>query len=298
MEFRVLQYFLAVAREQSISAAAASLHVSQPALSIQIQHLEKELGKQLLIRSTKGSRRIQLTEEGILLRDRGEEIMDLVRKTTQAIVSSDEVIIGDIHIGAGETDTIHIFAKAAKILQQEHPGIHYHIYSGNSTFVLEQLDKGLIDFGLVYGEIDTTRYESIQVPVKNIYGVLMRRDAPLANKTCITPEDLWEMPLIISRQEDVHGGPFQDWIKKDLSRLNIAATYNLIYNASILVKEGIGYAICFDKLINTAQSDLCFVPLSPQKEETPHILWKKYHFHTKASARFLEILQQLFDDQA
>lgn len=294
MELRVLQYFLAIAREQSISAAAQALHVSQPALSVQIQNLERELGKSLFIRSTKGSRGIQLTEEGILLRDRGEEILELVRKTEQAIASSEDTIVGDVHIGAGESDILHVFAQAAKILQKRYPHIHYHIASGNSTYVLEQLDKGLIDFGLLYGAIDHAKYESIQLPLKDTYGVLMRKDSPLASKAAISPEDLWDKPLIVSRQEEKNGWPLQTWIKKEISQLNIVATYTLIYNGSILVDEGIGYAICFDKLINTKDSNLCFIPLTPIREETPSIIWKKYHFHTKASEKYLETLKDLF----
>ncbi len=294
MELRVLQYFLAIAREQSISAAAQALHVSQPALSVQIQNLERELGKSLFIRSTKGSRGIQLTEEVILLRDRGEEILELVRKTEQAIASSEDTIVGDVHIGAGESDILHVFAQAAKILQKRYPHIHYHIASGNSTYVLEQLDKGLIDFGLLYGAIDHAKYESIQLPLKDTYGVLMRKDSPLASKAAISPEDLWDKPLIVSRQEEKNGWPLQTWIKKEISQLNIVATYTLIYNGSILVDEGIGYAICFDKLINTKDSNLCFIPLTPIREETPSIIWKKYHFHTKASEKYLETLKDLF----
>ena len=263
-------------------------------MSVQIQNLERELGKSLFIRSTKGSRGIQLTEEGILLRDRGEEILELVRKTEQAIASSEDTIVGDVHIGAGESDILHVFAQAAKILQKRYPHIHYHIASGNSTYVLEQLDKGLIDFGLLYGAIDHAKYESIQLPLKDTYGVLMRKDSPLASKAAISPEDLWDKPLIVSRQEEKNGWPLQTWIKKEISQLNIVATYTLIYNGSILVDEGIGYAICFDKLINTKDSNLCFIPLTPIREETPSIIWKKYHFHTKASEKYLETLKDLF----
>ena len=149
MELRVLQYFLAVAREQSISAAAESLHLSQPTLSTQLKAMEEELGKQLLIRGSKGSRKVTLTEEGMILRKRAEEILDLVKKTESEISLSDETILGDIYIGTGETDIIRFFAQVAKKLQKQHPDIHYHIYSGNAEFVFEYLDKGLIDFGLL-----------------------------------------------------------------------------------------------------------------------------------------------------
>ena len=154
MELRVLQYFLAVAREQSISGAAESLHLSQPTLSTQLKAMEDELGKQLLIRGTKGSRKVTLTEEGMILRKRAEEILQLVKKTEDEITLSDETIVGDVYIGTGETDIVRLMARAAKKIQEQYPEIHYHISSGNAEYVLEYLDKGLIDFGLIYGTAD------------------------------------------------------------------------------------------------------------------------------------------------
>ena len=182
MDLRVLRYFLAVAREQNISSAAESLHLSQPTLSTQLKALEEELGKQLLIRGTKGSRKIQLTEEGMILRKRAEEILELVKMTTQEITFSNETIAGDVYIGTGESEMFRIFAKAAKKLQSQYPDIHYHILSGNSAFVQEQLDKGLIDFGIVYGPVDTNIYNAIEIPVSDVWGVLMRKDSPVAKK--------------------------------------------------------------------------------------------------------------------
>ena len=167
MELRVLQYFLAVTQEQSISGAAEFLHLSQPTLSRQLKDMEDELGKQLLIR---GNRKVTLTEEGMILRKRAEEIMELVRKTEREISLSDEMIAGDIYIGAGETDGIRLLAQAAQKLQYDYPMIHFHIISGDSTTVTEQLDKGLIDFGLLFGKIDTTKYEFLMSLLK-ILGV-------------------------------------------------------------------------------------------------------------------------------
>ena len=147
MELRVLQYFLAVAREQSISAAAETLHLTQPTLSTQLRAMEEELGKQLLIRGAKGSRRVLLTEEGMILRKRAEEILALVQRTEEEIMHDDEAVIGDVYIGAGETDIVRLLARATREIQKQHPDIRYHISSGNAEHVLEQLDKGLIDFG-------------------------------------------------------------------------------------------------------------------------------------------------------
>ncbi len=293
MELRVLQYFLAVAREQSIIRAAESLHLSQPTLSTQIKAMEEELGKQLLIRGTKGSRKVTLTEEGMILRKRAEEILNLVRKTEREISLSDEIIVGDIYIGAGETDAVRFIAKAAKELNKTHPGIHYHIASGNAEYVLEQLEKGLIDFGIVFGAVDHTKYNAIPLSYKDIWGVLMRKDSPLAQKKCITPEDLWEKPLIISRQDD-NDGALTAWVKRELSELEIVATYNLLFNASLMVEEGLGYAIGFDKIINTSgNSSLCFRPLSPKRESSMNIIWKKYQVFSKASEKFLQELNKL-----
>ncbi len=288
MELRVLQYFLAVAREQSIVRAAESLHLSQPTLSTQIKAMEEELGKQLLIRGTKGSRKVTLTEEGMILRKRAEEILNLVQKTEKEISLSDQVIVGDIYIGTGETDAVRFIAKAAKDLYNIYPGIHYHIASGNSEYVLEQLDKGLIDFGIVFGSVDHAKYNSIPLPYKDTWGVLMKNDSPLAEKNYITPEDLWDKPLIISKQDD-NTGRLTTWIKRELSELEIVATYNLLFNASLMVEEGLGYAIGFDKIINTSgKSALCFRPLSPKREEGMNIIWKKYQVLSKASEKFME----------
>ncbi len=292
MELRVLQYFLAVAREQSISAAAESLHLSQPTLSTQLKALEEQLGKQLLIRGSKGSRKVLLTEEGMVLRKRAEEILELVRITENEISRSDEVVAGDVYIGAGESDMIRIFARAAQQLQQRYPDIHYHILSGNAAFVQEYLERGLIDIGVVYGPVDTAVYNAVPAPVRDTWGVLMRRDSPLAQKEYIQPQDLWDKPLILSAQKNddlsmVH------WMQRDISKLQVVATYNLVFNASLLVEEGLGYALCFDKLINvTGDSRLCFRPLFPKMEAEASIIWKCYQVFPKAAQKFIEALQK------
>ncbi|HJD48365.1 LysR family transcriptional regulator [Mediterraneibacter glycyrrhizinilyticus] len=288
MELRVLQYFLAVAREQSISRAAESLHLSQPTLSTQLKHLEEELGKTLMIRGTKGSRKIVLTEEGMILRKRAEEILDLVRKTENEITLSDDSVVGDVYIGAGETDMIRLVARTAQAMNEEYPDIHYHISSGNTAFVMEQLDKGLIDFGILYDSVDLSKYDSVKIPESDVWGVLMRRDAPLASKEVITPEDLWDKPLILSQQEN-QKSELAVWMRHDLSKLNVVATYNLIFNGSLFVDEGMGYAVCFDKLINVSgDSTLCFRPLSPELKAAPYLVWKKYQIFSKASEKFME----------
>lgn len=297
MEFRLLEYFLAVAREQNITAAAESLHISQPALSTQLKNMEKEFGKQLLIRGVKGSRKVILTEEGMILRKRAEEMLSLMKRREEEITGSNETIAGNVFIGTGETEIVRLFAKVAKKLQKEYPDIRYNISSGNAEHVLEYLDKGLIDFGLLFTKIDPQKYEAIPVPIKDTWGVLMRKDSPLAKKEAICPEDLWDKPLIVSHQkgDDVY---LNQWLQREESELHIVATYNLLFNASLLVDEGLGYALCFDKLINTQGSNLCFRPLYPQLEAPGFIVWKKYQVFSKAANIFLRYLQKMIEECA
>lgn len=260
MDIRVLQYFLTVAWEESITKAAETLHMTQPPLSRQLKDLEDELGKQLLIR---GSKKVTLTEDGMLLRKRAEEMVDLMEKTKAELASSSENINGEIYIDGGETDAISFLAQAAHNLQQEHPLIRYHIYSGDAGHVTERLDKGLIDFGLLVEPVDITKYDYIRLPVKDTWGVLMRKDSPLAEKDNICAEDLHDNPLIVSHQTST-SSEMSAWLKTDISKLNVVATYDLIYNASHFVKKGFGYVIALDKLINTSgDSNLCFRPLYP-----------------------------------
>lgn len=287
MELRVLQYFLAVAQEQSISAAAQSLHLTQPTLSRQLRELEEELGKQLMIR---GSRKITLTEEGILLRKRAEEILDLVSRTEREVTQSDEAIAGDVYIGTGETDGVRQLARVAKQIQQDYPDVRFHIVSGDAVDVCDRLEKGLLDFGVLLGDIDRTRYNYLPLPMKDTWGVLMRRDSPLAGQQTVSPAQMWDKPLILSRQVDNKSGLYR-WLGKEPTQLNTVATYNLIYNASLMVDEGMGYAFTLDKLVNTIGSNLCFRPLQPKLELGMHLVWKKSQVFSKAAGLFLDCLQ-------
>ena len=287
MELRVLQYFLAVAREQNISAAAQSLHLTQPTLSRQLMELEKELGKQLMVR---GSRKITLTEDGMRLRRRAEEILELVDRTEKEVMQSDDTVSGDIYIGTGETDGVRQIVRAANQLQGSHPGIRFHIVSGDAMDVCERLDKGLLDFGILLGDMDKTRYSCMELPMKDTWGVLMRRDSPLAQRETVSPRDLWDKPLILSRQVDNKSGLYR-WLRKEPSELHTVATYNLIYNASLMVDEGMGYAFTLDKLVNTTGSNLCFRPLKPKMELGMYLVWKKSQLFSRAAELFLEQLQ-------
>lgn len=286
MELRVLRYFLEVAREENITAAAESLHITQPTLSKQLMDLEDELGKKLFIR---GKRRITLTEDGILLRKRAGEIIELVEKTESELQKNDELVVGDVYIGAAETDGIKLIAKICKNLQNKYPNIHYHLFSGNSEDVLEKLDKGLIDFAILFEPSDLKKYNHIKLPVYNNWGLLMKKDNPLAKLEYIKPKDLLNIPLIFSKQA-LDNNELTGWFGYNVEKLNIVATYNLIYNASFFVEENFGSALTLDNLVNNP--NLCFKPLAPNLKSNLVMAWKKYQVFSKASQIFLDELQK------
>lgn len=289
MELRVLRYFLAVAREETISGAAEAVHVTQPTLSRQMMDLEEELGKILFLR---GKRKITLTEEGMYLRKRAQEIVALVEKTASEFSVAGTDISGDVWIGGGETDAMRLIARAAHKLQSVHPHISYHLFSGNAEDVAERLDRGLVDFGIFIEPADLSKYDFIKLPMTDIWGVLMRKDSPLAAKQSIRPEDLPGLPLLSSRQPMVEN-ELSGWMGENYDKLQIITTYNLLYNASLMVEEGMGYALCIDKIIQTsADSPLCFRPLEPKLEVGLALVWKKYQIFPKAAAKFLEHLQK------
>ncbi len=296
MEIRVLKYFLAVSREGSITAAANSLHLTQPTLTRQLQDLEKELGQKLFVR---GKYKISLTPEGMILRKRAQEIVEMVEKTEAEFRSIRDIIAGDIYIGCGETDSMKYIAEVMKELQQEYPDIKFHIHSGNAEDVTEKLDRGLLDFGILIQPIDLSKYDNITLPDKDVWGVILRKDNPLAQKTVIKLEDLKNVPIIASRQMSPKyskDSGFLDWFKDEFERLNIAATYNLVYNATIMVKAGIGCAVTLDKLADTSkESEVCFRPLSPKLESGLDLVWKKHQVFSPAAKLFLTRLQDKFD---
>ena len=292
MEIRELRYFLAVAREENISRAADALYITQPSLSRQMQNLERQTGKQLFIR---GSKKITLTEAGRLLKKRAEELIELYDKTCSEITSSENGISGDIHIGCGESHALRTVAKAAKSVIEIAPDVRFHFFSADTADVLERLDKGLIDFGVLVLPANLYGYEHITLPDWDTWGVLMRKDSPLAQKQSVCPQDLYEVPLIRSRHT-MSNSLIDDWFKKDADDLNIVATYNLIYNASLLVKQGIGYAIGLDKIINTSgDGGLTFRPLCPRLETSLVFAWKKNQVFSPAAQKFLEVFRQMTD---
>lgn len=296
MEIRVLRYFLAIAREGSITNAADFLHVTQPTLSRQIKDLEDELGQKLFNRQ---SHSMELTAEGRILRRRAEEIVSMVDKTEAEFSAMEGEISGDIYIGGGETKAVKLIAEIAKELQNDYPNIHYHLYSGNAEDVTERLDKGLLDFGILVQPADISKYDYMNIPAKDVWGVVMRKDCPLAEKESICKDDLLDLPLICSHQaisQERSRNEFADWFGSDFDKLDIVTTFNLFYNAAIMVGAGIGYAITIDKLANTSEeSNLCFRPLSPRLEAGLNIIWKKYPVFSAAAEQFLKRLQNSFE---
>lgn len=295
MELRVLRYFLAVAREENITAAANSLHMTQPTLSRQLRDLEEELGQKLLVR---GNHRMTLTTEGMLLRKRAEEIVAMADKTEEEFRAMKGDLSGDIYIGGGETDAMNLIAAVCRELWEEHPGIRYHLFSGNAQDVTERLDKGLLDFGLLIQPTDIAKYDYLSLPAKDTWGVILRRDAPLASKPFVQVEDLVGVPLIFSRQaleERAESNELARWFGAAWNDLNIVTTFNLCYNAAVMAKQGLGYVVSLDKLVDTsADSPLCFLPLEPPLESGLDVVWKKYQVFSSAAEAFLHRLRERY----
>lgn len=285
MDIRLLRYFIAVANQRSISAAAKHLHISQPTLSRQLSDLEDELGTSLFIR---GNRTITLTNEGMFLLTKAKEIVELVDKTKANFNQTEEMISGEIYIGGGETEAMHLIAETLKELLKEYPAIQFHLYSGNADDIMDKLDSGWLDFGIVIEPTDKQKYNYMHLPAEDVWGVLMRKDSPLAQKPSIQPADLLDKPLIISRQTTVDN-ELSGWFGQDVQDLHIAGTYNLLYNAARMVENDLGYALCLDKLINTTgDSKLCFKPLHPKLHAELNIIWKKHQVFSTAASKFLD----------
>ncbi|MGL4933847.1 MAG: LysR family transcriptional regulator [Cetobacterium sp.] len=296
MELRILKYFLAIAREGSIIKAAETLYITQPTLSRQIIDLEDQLGTKLLVRGNK-NKKITLTEDGIRFRKRAEEIVELAERTEMEFKTQSEEISGDIYIGGGETDSMRFIAKTMIKLQKQYPNIRFHLYSGNADDITEKLDNGLLDFGVLIGPASLENYNYLKFPTTDIWGLLMKKNSSMASKKYIKINDLENIPLIVSNQSLVEN-QIAGWGIKDFSKLNIVGTYNLVFNASLMVDEGFGYALCLDKLVNTScESTLCFKPLSPILEVNLDIIWKKNQVFSKAAAKFLEFLAIEFNQK-
>ena len=299
MELRVLRYFLAVAREGSVTGAANALHVTQPTLSRQLKDLEEELGTKLFVRH---SHSVSLTPDGMRLRKRAEEVVDMIEKTEAEFAVKEESIGGDIHIGAGETRVMRHIAEIIREIRREYPDIHIHLHSGNLEDVTERLDKGLLDFGVLIQPADLSKYDYVNLPEKDVWGVLMDKNSPLAAKQVIRRQDLLREPLLLSRQairRTSARNEFIEWFKDDFDRLDVVATFNLVYNAAILAGSGIGHVVTIDGLADVSESGgLRFRLLEPRLETGLNIVWKKYQVFSPAAEVFLRKIQEKFGDAA
>ncbi|MCR5494015.1 MAG: LysR family transcriptional regulator [Treponema sp.] len=289
MELRVLKYFLEAARQGNITKAAESLNVTQPTMSRQIKDLEWELGEKLFERTNYA---IKLTPAGQLLRERAEDILEMADKTLLDFKAlKEDEISGDIAIACAESKNISFLAKCIKQLKITHPKIRFHLYSGDSERVLEKLDKGLFDFAVIVENVDLEKYNQLTVHAVDRWGVVMRKDAELADRDYIEPKDLLGKPIMISRQSLEADLP--RWLGDDTEKLNIAASLDLTYNGSVLAREGCGYLLTFEGLVNTADSDLCFKPLMPELTTSMYVIWRKHQNFTRAGLVFLEELKRI-----
>lgn len=286
MELRVLKYFIEVAREQNITAAAERLYITQSTLSKQLMELEKELGKQLLVR---GKRRTTLTDDGMFLFRRAQEIVELADRTEAAFKTTDDVITGDISIGCGETEGMNTVIAAMQRMNEAYPDVHFHLYSGNDEDVSERLLSGLIDFGLFVGSTDLDQYDYVRLSESDVWGLVVRKDHPLAQKPSVRPADLFSVPILCARQA-ISSNELAGWLGQDLSELNIRATYNLVHNAALMAKAGMGCVLTIDKLIPEG-GELVFRPLEPTVRADLAFAWKKHQVFSKAAEKFLSLLQ-------
>ncbi len=293
MELRVLQYFLAAAREENITKAAALLHITQPTLSRQLMQMEEELGVKLFRR---GKHNILLTEEGMLLRRRAQEIVDLAEKTAKELKHEEEAVSGEISIGCGETQNMKPLSEMMASFQQKYPDINFNIYTAIADDVKERLENGLLDMGLLLEPVEISRYHYMRMPLKEKWHVLMRRDSLLAGKQKIMPEDLADVPLIIARRQSVRN-QLENWFGYDKEKLHVISTCNLShYNQSIMVESGIGMALVMEFSCN--QDTLCLRPLEPALESSCVLVWKKNQALSPAILRFIEHAKEYLEGTA
>ncbi len=290
MEIRTLRYFLAVAREENMTRAAEYLHVTQPTLSKQIQSLEEELGKKLFLRH---SFRIELTEEGILLRKRAEDLISMADKILGEFTALDDVTGGDVYFGLAESWQIRYLAREIQQFKEIYPGLRYHISSGDTEQVTEKLDKGVLDFAVLAEEPDAGKYHHLTFPEADVWGLVMPASHPLARKEAIVADDLAGLPLFCSEQGWKRDIP--RWCGDRMEELHLEGSFRLPYNASLFVREGLGFLLTFDRLIDTGpESGLAFRPLAPKLETNIHLIWKKYQVFTPIAERLLAGLRERF----
>lgn len=290
MELRTLRYFLTVAEEENITHAADILHITQPTLSRQMMDLEKELGTTLMIRGKSG---LTLTGDGLFLKQRTEEIIELADRLEQAFAERNTYVSGVISIGATEAVGSRLFARLIREFSNKYPQIKFKLYNEMADYIKDSIDKGLIDVGLLLEPIDTAKYDFVRLSQKETWGVLMRDDHPLAGNTSITPEDIAEYPLILPLRERPRR-EIIDWMKREEKDLNIPVSYTLLSNAALLVEEGMGCAFCLDGALAIRRSPhLRFIPIYPEHTTRSILMWKKNHLFSPATSLFIQEINML-----
>ena len=290
METRVLRYFLTVAQEENITKAAELLHTSQSNLSRQLSDLENSLGKKLFER---GNRKITLTEEGMFLRKRAQEIIELTDRTENDMKTFHQSVNGTVHIGGIETCHMRLIGKSILSLSGRYPQIRYDFFSGSIAELTDMLNKSLLDFALLVAPVDMQKYNYLKLPVTDTFGILLREDCPLASQKAIRPEDIGSYPVWVANQQ-LGANVLSSWLRRDVESLNIISTFNLITTPAIMIDAGLGMAFTFDKLVNTKGTRLCFRPLEPAIEAELFLVWKKHDRFTKAGEQFLQQIQKDF----
>ena len=290
MEIRTLRYFMAIAREENMTRAAEALHVTQPTLSKQMQALEAELGKKLFRRH---SFSIELTEEGMLLRRRAEDLLSMADKITAEFAAMDDIIGGNIYFGCAESWQIRHLARVIRHFKLQYPEFHYHITSGDTEQVTEKLDRGLLDFAIIVEEPDYEKYHVLRMPEGDRWGLVMRADNALARKSVIHADDLRGLPLFCSEQGWRNDLP--RWCGDQMDELHLEGSFRLAYNGAVFAREGLGYLLTFDHLVDTSpESGLAFRPLDPPLETAMYLIWKKQQVFTPIAERFIAELQRAF----
>lgn len=293
MEIRTLRYFLSVAREENMSRAAEQLHVTQPTLSKALKALEDELGKKLF---TRHSFSIALTEEGVLLRNRAEDLVSMADKIEQEFLSLDDITGGDIYFGLAESFQIRYLAKEIHAFKRTYPNLRYHITSGDTEQVTEKLDKGLLDFAVICERPDEKKYRYLTFPESDYFGAVFSSASALAGKEQITVGDLAGLPLFTSEQS--WENDIRPWAGESFSRLRLEGSFRLAYNGSLFAREGLGVLLTLNNLIDTSpQSGLVFRPLSPRLEMKMYLIWNKYQSFTPIAQRFLQQIRSSFSGQ-
>ena len=286
MELRVLTYFLMVAREENITRAAQLLHITQPTLSRQLRELEDELGVKLFVR---GNHSIALTQDGLILRRRAQEIVELSEKAARELSHADEELQGEIAIGSGEMLSMSALAQAMASFHDMHPRVRYRLYSGNADNIKERLENGLLDIGLLSEPVDIARYEFVRLEPSEEWGVLIRDDSPLAEREVVTPEDLAGRPLLVSERALVRD-ELANWFGDSGDGQQVVLTYNLLYNAAMLVRQGLGEALCIR--LNCRYEGLRVVPLRPELRVRSVVVWKKHQAASGAVVAFTEHIRK------